>query len=111
MQALPESKLEPKDGSAGQAQEHSYARFRVGYIIPWQIYTVSRRVGRSYGDCGSRLLGEDNFEQLYQTLGFICTMHCSSGGHAYLGETLGQLRIGGAEMQLRIFRTTTYFRR
>jgi hypothetical protein len=31
-------------------------------------------------------------------------------GHAQLGETLGRLRTGGAEMQLWIFRTTTYIR-
>ena len=30
--------------------------------------------------------------------------------HAYLGETLGRLRTGGVEMQLRIFRTTVYIR-
>jgi hypothetical protein len=31
-----------KDGSAGEAQEHSDAQFRVGDIIPWDIYTDSR---------------------------------------------------------------------
>jgi hypothetical protein len=39
MQALLESKPEPKDGSAREDQEHSDARFRVGYIIPWQIHS------------------------------------------------------------------------
>jgi hypothetical protein len=31
---IPESQPEPKDGSAGLAQGHSDARFRVGHIIP-----------------------------------------------------------------------------
>jgi hypothetical protein len=52
MQALPESKQEPEDGSTGQAREHSDAQFQVGYIIPWQIYIDSRQVGHSRGDCG-----------------------------------------------------------
>jgi hypothetical protein len=35
VQAVPESQLETKDGSAGEAQGHSNAHFLVGYIIPW----------------------------------------------------------------------------
>jgi hypothetical protein len=40
--------------------------------------------------------------------GFICTRHRCLRGHAYLGETLGRFRTGGVEVQLWVFKTTTY---
>jgi hypothetical protein len=42
VQALPKSRLELEDGSAGQTQEHSDAQDKFGHFIPWKIQSDLR---------------------------------------------------------------------
>jgi hypothetical protein len=82
VKVVPESQLEPEDGSIEETQGHSYAQLRVGDFIALNIYIDSRCVGNNKRDCGSECFGEVSLKQLLQNLGFICTRHCGSGAHA-----------------------------